>query len=653
MIRNVAVPPAINSECQKLSPMSYMKLCLLSALMMLGYLSAVGQCNTQAGALTHDIYKVCTGGMIKGITTVQPVVPDGYQVIYVLTSGEELTIQNISPVPSFGSIFEAGFYFIHTFVYHPDDFDLSMLEFGLTSALTINAMLEQGGGNVCGSLLLDAPEFKLVNCNFPPTAVDDAAVTNIGTAVTIDVMMNDYDSNGADVHICGNTQPTHGNVSNFMGLFTYTPNAGFVGTDVFSYSLCNESGQMDYGNVVIYVGQLAGGGNEPNNPCSDIGSYCTEASTSVTICPEFCALNSEIVLTNVTAVYSCSVVEDNGCIVYTPLPGFIGDETLSITSCDANGACDTYYAQISIGNCGNINLPPVAVDDSANSDGGPISIVILGNDSDPEGGELSLTNVMPPTFGTFTLTGNTINYTPNEGFVGVETIYYEICDDLGACTMGMVTITVDAPVGPAGGCVTEQYFCTAPVVPLEICVDICDLAPSAAIMDVHTLYECSLGETQTNCFTYTALPGFLGLETITIDVCDAAGNCLESVAYVNVGDCGDGDLIGWQEGAQSHGPVQLETEASIYNVNGELFTDLSAFYEEEAISGETKVALRFFDTLGRLLGEQRGSLDQLRQSTTSFDHASLVNGIVIYSLQFESETKISRAGGTLLLSTGF
>ena len=38
------------------------------------------------------------------------------------------------------------------------------------------------------------------------------------------------------------------------GIFEYTPNAGFVGTDSFTYQLCDTGGQCDTANVTITVG---------------------------------------------------------------------------------------------------------------------------------------------------------------------------------------------------------------------------------------------------------------------------------------------------------------------------------------------------------------------------------------------------------------
>ena len=83
--------------------------------------------------------------------------------------------------------------------------------------------------------------------NDAPVATNDSASSVNGAAVTINVVANDTDSDGTvdptSVHIA--SQPAHGSVSvTQSGSVVYTPNAGYQGSDSFTYSDSDNQGTM-------------------------------------------------------------------------------------------------------------------------------------------------------------------------------------------------------------------------------------------------------------------------------------------------------------------------------------------------------------------------------------------------------------------------
>ena len=85
--------------------------------------------------------------------------------------------------------------------------------------------------------------------NTPPTATNDSATTVQDTPVTINVIANDTDPdpdgtiNPATVTIDGS--PLHGTaVANANGTVTYTPTAGYTGTDTFVYTVKDNKGAV-------------------------------------------------------------------------------------------------------------------------------------------------------------------------------------------------------------------------------------------------------------------------------------------------------------------------------------------------------------------------------------------------------------------------
>ncbi|WP_096087637.1 Ig-like domain-containing protein [Agaribacterium haliotis] len=70
-------------------------------------------------------------------------------------------------------------------------------------------------------------------------ALPDSVTTFVGEAVVIDVLANDFDRTGAElsvVSVAGSGAPNNGSLSTDGQRVIYTPEPGFVGRDVFTYS---------------------------------------------------------------------------------------------------------------------------------------------------------------------------------------------------------------------------------------------------------------------------------------------------------------------------------------------------------------------------------------------------------------------------------
>jgi hypothetical protein len=95
----------------------------------------------------------------------------------------------------------------------------------------------------------------VVNTN-APIANNDSAITPIGTTTTVAVLANDSDPGGLALTVSGVSQPTNGTVGvNADNTVTYTPNAGYNGTDTFTYTAVNSAGLVsNVATVTIQVG---------------------------------------------------------------------------------------------------------------------------------------------------------------------------------------------------------------------------------------------------------------------------------------------------------------------------------------------------------------------------------------------------------------
>ena len=94
--------------------------------------------------------------------------------------------------------------------------------------------------------------------NIAPVAQDDSLVTPVDSALTIDVagdlLANDSDVNFDTLTVVNVTAAAHGSlVDNGNGTLTYTPSAGFGGSDGFTYTI-SDGTTTDTASVSLFVG---------------------------------------------------------------------------------------------------------------------------------------------------------------------------------------------------------------------------------------------------------------------------------------------------------------------------------------------------------------------------------------------------------------
>ncbi|WP_229731380.1 hypothetical protein, partial [Hyunsoonleella pacifica] len=147
-------------------------------------------CTADAG--TFSSISASTGGgtgSIEAIPNDNVVVPEGYSKIFVLTSGDDLVIEQVNATPNF-TVQEGGKYTVHTLVYdgRPDSanfLDLGVVTFGETTGGDVLALL--AANNLCAALDVTGISATLGFCTADAgTLTADAdTVTLTGDSVTI------------------------------------------------------------------------------------------------------------------------------------------------------------------------------------------------------------------------------------------------------------------------------------------------------------------------------------------------------------------------------------------------------------------------------------------------------------------------------------
>ncbi len=119
---------------------------------------------------------------------------------------------------------------------------------------TLSYSIADGNGGVDSATLT----LNVTSVNDLPTAGNDALSVEGGTILTIDIatdlLANDSDVESASLSLVAVNPPANGSlIDNGDGTYSYTPNTGFVGDDVFSYSVADGNGGTVQASVTISV----------------------------------------------------------------------------------------------------------------------------------------------------------------------------------------------------------------------------------------------------------------------------------------------------------------------------------------------------------------------------------------------------------------
>ncbi len=373
--------------------------------------------------------------------------------------------------------------------------------------------------------------------NDGPTAVDDQTITNINTAVDIQVLSNDS-GNGVIIAPGGISVPANGTASlKLGGTITYTPNDNFVGVDAFSYQIVDQNGLTATAMVTVDVVQT-------DNQAPNIAniSRCTEPLTPVTICHNWTDPDGDEVEINIDeshTTFNCSLtLLSDSCFRYTPLPGFFGTDTVFLVVCDKQlpPLCSTSNVIVHVGcvapnaNPDNVSINEnlVVINGSQSNDTNGydgIAIPVTSNDNDPCGAtSLSVSTILQaPQNGTAVPNGGIIQYTPNSGFGGTEILQYVTCNNCPVCDTTTVTIQVQ----PQFICNLDQNTCIPPFNATELCPQFCNV--DATVSTSRVSFFGTAGtitpNNANNCFSYVPPPSFGTTEVISFVACDANNAC--------------------------------------------------------------------------------------------------------------------------------
>ncbi|MBW4695517.1 MAG: tandem-95 repeat protein [Lyngbya sp. HA4199-MV5] len=305
---------------------------------------------------------------------------------------------------------------------------------------------------------------SIVSNALPVVANDSYSVTanNALTINTPGVLANDTDSDaGQTVRALLANQPTHGSLLlRANGSFVYTPDAGYIGADSFTYRA--NDGLQDSANVGTVSLSIVSNAA----PVTNTDTYSVNKNNVLVKNAASGVLQNDTDSTPLTAslvnapTKGTLALNSDGSFTYTPNAG-VTNTTDTFVYAASDGTLST-NATVTV-TIKDTSSPPTAVNDTGYTvnANGTLTIAagsgVLTNDTDPEGDFLKAIGGTAPTHGTVSLgSDGSFVYTPTAGYLGTDSFTYfandGIVNSLNPATVSIVvggannapTITVPA-----------------------------------------------------------------------------------------------------------------------------------------------------------------------------------------------------------------
>lgn len=386
--------------------------------------------------------------------------------------------------------------------------------------------------------------------NTPPVAEDDAYTVNQGAQnQALSVLDNDTDAQdgkptlqSVDDSTLSGTAVISGSVISYS-----TPDSGFLGMDIFTYTVMDTEGLTDTATVTVTV-EMTGTGNTP--PVADtqptVGMVKNESKTITLTGSDVDGdpLTFSIVTAPTNGALSdpVSTGSTSATVTYTPTVEYVGPDSFTF-QVDDGMATDT--ATVNINVAAEAGTAPVANDVTTTVDEDS-SVTITFDASDADAGDtLSYAVVTTPTNGILgSVISNTVVYTPAADYNGADSFTYMVMDTAGLTDTAAVNITVNpvndeptAPSEPKEVGVGENSTRSIELTGSDLDGD--DLTFTIVSLPSNgTLSSITKTGTATATVDYTPNTGFVGTDSFTYEVSDGTATA-QGTVNITVNDTND------------------------------------------------------------------------------------------------------------------
>ena len=280
----------------------------------------------------------------------------------------------------------------------------------------------------------------------PVGVADTLEVAEDSGWTVVPVLANDTDVDGGPMNATGATGASHGQLEFLAGTISYRPAADYCGDDSFTYTLWP-------GNTTVPVNVTVTCVDDP--PVAVDDSVTTTVDTPVAL--DLLANDTDVDAGPMTAeavtgpAHGSLVLDSDGTGTYSPAASYCNTRP--------SPAPDTFvYRLVPGGSTATVwvtvtcsDEPPTAVDDTlvVAEDVPATPVAVLANDTDADGGPMSVGAVTQPDHGVVAITGGGtgLTYEPAVNYCGPDTFTYTLSPGSSTATVDVtVTCVDDAPV---------------------------------------------------------------------------------------------------------------------------------------------------------------------------------------------------------------
>jgi uncharacterized protein with beta-barrel porin domain len=395
-----------------------------------------------------------------------------------------------------------------------------MGRFSATGANTLSATQLNNLSAYFGWYVIPTTSAKsqTVAFNSSNNSVDLSANITVGTPVSVSIASGP--SNGTV-----GTPVVNSAGANVVTTVTYTPTAGFYGSDSFTYTATNIAGTSTAATVTITVSPPPAPVTSNASPNVSYGSSNNLINLNAFISGFTTGSDIEIVSgPNAGGTINSTSGET---VTYTPAPTYSGNDVFTYRISNGGGASNTSTVTVSVG------LPPAPVAGSASE---TVAYNSTNNDFDLTA---SITNpstsvavTVSPTNGTInSVSGNIVTYTPDNGYYGPDSFSYTATGPGGGpSAAAVVSITVSNPPAPTAGDLSMT-------VPFNTAGDL-DLSTGASGVFSSVALDSTPSNGAVNLVgnivTYTPDTGFNGSDSFTYTTTGPGGTSAPATVNVTV-----------------------------------------------------------------------------------------------------------------------
>ena len=356
-----------------------------------------------------------------------------------------------------------------------------------------------------------------------PSAADVSTTVSYNTAKQID-LSSAVSTGGPHTSIAIVANVQHGTTSIAGDTVTYTPTAGYIGSDSFTYTASGPGGTSDVKQVSITVVAPSA---PVANARSGVAIPYNGTGTPIDLSGSITGVHSSIAV--VTVPQHGSFVVAGDVVTYTPAATYYGPDSFYYTATGPGGTSGP--AEVSL----TVATPPAPT--VADKSGVAVPYAGTGTAIDLSGSITgvhgSITVTSGPTHGSFVVAGDVVTYTPAATYYGPDSFTFTATGPGGTSALAAtVSLTVANPPAPT---VADKSGVAVPYAGTGTAIDL-----SGSITGVHSSITVTSGPTHGSfvvagdTVTYTPAATYYGADSFTYTATGPGGTSAPATVSLTV-----------------------------------------------------------------------------------------------------------------------